>query len=68
MAVLVSTDCRWWRDREIARPIATDDDGERLNLEQERAWLARAQRHRVELELSKAGGMWPAFRKSAACC
>ena len=45
--------CRWWRDREIARLIDDGDTGERLDLEQERALLARAQRHRVELEVEQ---------------
>lgn len=41
---------RWWRDREIASLIETDD-GALLDLDQERARLAKAQRERVELEL-----------------
>lgn len=40
--------CRWWRDREIGRLLDTDDDGERLDLEQQ-----RAQHHKVELEVQQ---------------
>lgn len=41
---------RWWRDREVAKLIE-GDNGELLDLDQERARLARSQREKVELEL-----------------
>lgn len=41
---------KWWRDREVGKLIEGDDGG-LLNLDQERARLARSQREKVELEL-----------------
>lgn len=41
---------RWWRDREVAKLIE-GDNGELLDLDQERARLARSQREKVEFEL-----------------
>lgn len=43
---------RWWRDREIAHLVEAED-GQMLDLDQERAKLAAAQRRRTEIEIAR---------------